>query len=139
MLVNGDSFRDHRGVLSFVNGFDLQEHGIRRFYTMENVSVETFRAWQGHRHETKYFYAVKGSFRIAWVEVDNWETPSPELPVHETRISVQKNGIVCVKPGHANGIQALEPGAVLLIFSDKTLEEAQGDNYKFLPETWKLP
>ena len=138
MLVNGDSFRDHRGVLSFVNGFDLREHAIRRFYTVENASVGTPRAWQGHRLETKYFHAVKGSFRIAWVEVDDWEHPSPDLPVHSALISEQENGIICVKPGHANGILALEPGAVLLVFSDTTCEEAQGDNYKFAPEPWKL-
>ena len=52
---------------------------IKRFYIIHQKDTSIIRAWHAHQHEKKWFYAVKGSFTTAFVKIDNWEKPSPDL------------------------------------------------------------
>jgi dTDP-4-dehydrorhamnose 3,5-epimerase len=58
--IEGEIHADERGEIVSVNGFSLED--VRRFYVISNESPETIRAWQGHKKETKYFFALEGSF-----------------------------------------------------------------------------
>lgn len=68
-LIKGGIYVDDRGLLKFVNDFSLED--IKRFYVIySNNGI--IRAWQGHKKEIKYFYPIKGEFKIYTVKIDDW-------------------------------------------------------------------
>ena len=131
-LIKGGIFRDERGAIQFVNDFKFLD--IKRFYITENVSTDEVRAWQGHKTEKKYFYAVTGEFLIGLVKIDNWENPSKDLKAESLILSERDSKILEIPAGYANGLRALKPNSKLLIFSDKTMEEA--DKYMYDSALW---
>lgn len=134
MIITGDIFTDIRGTVRFVNDFHFE--GIKRFYSITHPETNLIRAWQGHKIETKYFYVVKGSFRINWIEIDNWSSPSPDLQINSYSLSDKKSEILMVPPGCVNGFKAEEPGSVMMVFSDKLLEESKADDFRFPAGYW---
>ena len=61
-IIQGGTFSDHRGTLSYVNDFNFND--IERFYIIGNSDTHPLRAWQGHKLDAKNFYCLSGSFRI---------------------------------------------------------------------------
>ena len=104
-IIKGGRFTDHRGSIDFVNDFHFE--GVKRFYFIENVDTSIIRAWQGHRAEKKFFYAIQGSFLMAWVKIDNWDSPSPNLQAETAILKSSEPGILIIPPGYANGLRAL--------------------------------
>ena len=133
-LIEGGIFSDARGNLSFVNDFNFKD--IKRFYTIEHPDISTVRAWQGHMIEKKYFYVVKGSFCIAWVKIDNWESPSPELKAEYIILNDNESKILCVPQGYANGLKAIEKSSKLIIFSSLNLEESLKERSRYDQSLW---
>ena len=133
-VIEGGIFLDERGTLKFVNNFNFSD--VRRFYIIENNSVDVIRAWQGHKKVNKYFYIVSGSFLICGVKIDDWENPSQNLQVEKFILSENKSQILMIPPGYANGIKALKLSSKLLVFSSQTLEDAKNDNYRFDSKLW---
>ena len=84
----------------------------------------------------KWFYCVKGAFTIGLVEIDDWETPSPELKVQKYHLTEQESRIICIPEGYANCIKASIPGSILLVFSGKTLPEAYSDSWCYDNKLW---
>ncbi len=78
-LIQGNKHIDERGVISFVNDFNLEN--VVRFYTILHENISIIRAWQGHKFETKYFYCLKGRFIINLVKIDDWDSPTIDLSV----------------------------------------------------------
>ena len=135
-IIKGNSYTDHRGSLRFVNDFKFE--GIKRFYSIKHANTSIIRAWQGHKIETKYFYVSKGSFLINWIKIDDWDNPSKDLKKNKHILSDQKNEILIIPPGHANGLKALEPDSILISFSNMSLEESKNDDYRFPQDYWLL-
>ena len=133
-LIDGGEFNDERGKLRFVNDFDFSD--VKRFYIIENTSLDVIRAWQGHKIENKYFFVIIGAFLICAVKIDNWETPSVDLPVEKYILNDRKSRILMIPAGYANGIKALEPNSKLLVFSSQTLEDAKNDDCRFEKDMW---
>jgi dTDP-4-dehydrorhamnose 3,5-epimerase-like enzyme len=133
-FIKGGSFTDERGSLKFVNDFSFE--GVKRFYQLIHPETAVIRAWQGHQIEQKYFYAVKGEFILAWVKIDNWETPSPVLRAEHIILSENEPGVFCIPPGYANGIKALTPGAILMVYSNLNLEQSASDRWSFPQDQW---
>lgn len=133
-LIAGARFADARGVLACCNACDLAE--VRRFYTLYHPDTTTVRGWNGHRFESKRFFCIKGAFAVGLVAVDAFEAPSPALQATCFRLQAEDAQVLCVPPGYANAIKALTPDSILLVLSDKTLEEAKDDNWKYPPERW---
>ena len=131
-IIQGGKHVDHRGTLSFVNGFDFD--GLQRFYILENDHCQVIRAWQGHKRETKYFYVSRGRFLISLVAPDNWEKPSRDLSVLHYEIGADDSQILKVPGGHANGFQAMEEPSQVIVFSDSNLEESGRDNFRWEPD-----
>jgi dTDP-4-dehydrorhamnose 3,5-epimerase-like enzyme len=136
MTIMGDISIDHRGTLRFVNDFGFK--GIKRFYTITHPKTSTIRAWRGHKIETKYFYAVKGSFLINWIHIDNWEQPSDNLHIHARVLSDKKSEILKVSPGYVNGLKALQPDSIIIIFSDMNMADSKKDDYRFPADSWQM-
>jgi dTDP-4-dehydrorhamnose 3,5-epimerase-like enzyme len=95
---------------------------VVRMYCIE-PKLGVIRAWQGHKKETKWFYAAKGSFLVKTIKMDTLE--KKEYYLKDTESKVLK-----IPRGYYNGFEALEEGSVLMVFSDFGLEESKGDDYR---------
>lgn len=133
-MVEGGIFVDDRGQISHVNSLDMSE--IERFYVIHQSDTSVIRAWHAHQFEKKWFYAVKGSFTTAFVKIDNWEKPSPDLVPKVYQLTAADSRILYVPEGYANGIKANEPGSVLLVYSNKKLTVALNDSWRYDKYMW---
>lgn len=128
-IFDGDRFIDDRGIISFVNGFKM--NNIKRFYVIKHSDVKTIRAWQGHKMESKYFCCIKGAFRVAVIKTDNWKNPDKDTRINFYDILSSSPQILCVYKNSINGFRALENNSILLVFSDKSLKESQKDDHRW--------
>jgi dTDP-4-dehydrorhamnose 3,5-epimerase len=120
-IIEGSSFQDNRGIIRFVNDFDLER--IRRMYVIK-PELDVIRAWQGHKIENKWFYVLSGSFQIQTVNM---------LDLNQRRsltVNSNENKVIQIEPGHYNGFVALNESSELLVFSDQTLENSKDDDFR---------
>ncbi len=135
-IIEGGFFKDDRGSLSFVNDFNFG--AIERFYVISNSDAKPLRAWQGHKLDEKNFFCVQGSFQISCVLIDNWENPSPNLPIESFVINASQSKIIRIPAGYANAILSLETNSKLISFSTLPLSQVAEDDVRFEPNTWKI-
>jgi dTDP-4-dehydrorhamnose 3,5-epimerase len=133
-IIQGGEHVDARGKLTFFNDFDMKD--VRRFYLIEHPDTSIVRAWQGHKKEQKWFYVVKGSFKVVLVRPDNWENPSADLKPSEFILEAIANRVLYIPGNFANGLKALEPESRIMVFSSFTVEESSKDNYRFDEHLW---
>lgn len=119
-VIEGNLHRDERGVVRFVNDFDMSR--VVRMYCIE-PELGVIRAWQGHKVETKWFYAAKGSFLVKTVEMDS-------LKRKEYILKDKESKVLEIPGGHFNGFEALEEGSVLMVFSDVDLDSSKEDDFR---------
>ncbi len=136
ILYTGDLAVDDRGEVGFVNEFDFT--GVKRFYTVKNHAAFFVRAWHAHRREAKYVTAVEGAAIIGAVRIDNWESPSRDLPARRFALSAPKPAILYIPPGYANGFMSLTQDLKLIFFSTATLEESKGDDFRYDSRYWDI-
>jgi hypothetical protein len=127
-LQEGNSFSDDRGKVTFNNDFNAAE--IKRLYFIENNDTTFVRGWQGHQIEKRWFVAVKGSFTISVINLDDFNNPSPDLKPQRHKIYTDNFPILHVPPGNITSIQALEANSKLMVMSDYLMGEIQ-DEYRF--------
>ena len=128
-LITGGSFVDERGQIDFVNDFDSTS--VKRIYFTTNSDINFIRAWQGHKIESRWFFCVKGSFKVKLVAIDNWVSPSNDCEIFEYYISEETPEVLYIPSGYLNGFQALEEDSKLMIMSDALLGENPEDNFRF--------
>lgn len=133
-LIEGGKYIDERGKLEFFNDFDMSP--IKRIYFTTHFDTGVVRAWQGHTIESRWFYCVKGSFIVKLVEIDNWETPSDNLKVYEYKLTVDKQQILYIPNGFANGFKALSGDSKLMILSNYGFNEIENDQVRFDQNKW---
>ncbi|HEY0272319.1 MAG TPA: hypothetical protein VGC22_03990 [Chitinophaga sp.] len=133
-LIKGNTHTDARGQLAFVNDFTFP--GVQRFYQVTHPDTTVVRAWQGHQVEHKYFYVVRGAFVIAWVQPDDWSSPSRLLPAFYERLTAGEPAVLSIPPGFANGIKAVEEDSVLMVYSNLNLEQSSADRWQFDAGLW---
>lgn len=127
-LLKGDCHKDARGTLFYNNDFEMS--AIKRIYVIENKSIDIIRAWQGHQIEQRWFSAIKGSFRIKLIAIDNWEIPSKTPEIFEFVLESIKLDVLHIPSGYVSSIQLLEEGSKLLVMADYLLGEIV-DEYKY--------
>lgn len=133
-IIEGGISVDYRGQISHVNDLDMSE--VERFYVIHQNDTSIIRAWHAHQHEKKWFYAIKGSFKMAFVKIDNWENPSPDLKPEIFHLSDKESKVLYIPEGYANGIKAEEPDSILMVFSNKILSEAVNDSWRYDSKMW---
>ncbi len=133
-LIEGGIAKDERGSLVFVNGFNMED--IKRFYMVENSSLEVIRAWHGHAKEGKYVFVASGSALLAAVFLDDLKEPNKENEIYRHVLTSEKPSIFYIPGGYANGFRSLEPGTKVIFFSTSTLEESKNDDFRFPPDYW---
>jgi len=80
-IIEGDLFKDNRGKLFSCNKFDMTS--IKRMYSIENSDSNYIRGWKGHKIETRWFFATKGSIIINTISISDLED-SDSFPVINT-------------------------------------------------------
>jgi dTDP-4-dehydrorhamnose 3,5-epimerase-like enzyme len=135
-IIEGGIHTDHRGQISFVNGMVFED--IVRFYIISNSEEQPLRAWQGHKIDNKYFYCVQGKIRVHYVKVDDWASPSKDLPVQSVELSAAKSAVFHIPEGYANAIESLEAGSKLISFSTLPIDRTHEDDVRFPPEMWEI-
>lgn len=133
-IIEGEIFKDYRGRISSLNSFHFE--GIKRAYIIHHPDVTIVRGWHAHQNERKWFYCLKGKFSVAFVKIDNWEKPSVDLKADIYNLSDEKSQLVCVPAGYANCLKAHTKDAIMLVFSNKTLEEAANDSWRYDSSLW---
>ena len=118
--IIGNIHKDERGTVRFVNDFDMTQ--VVRMYCIE-PKLGVIRAWQGHKKETKWFYAAKGSFLVKTIIMVTSDKKEYYLKDSESKV-------LEIPGGHYNGFEALEEGSVLMVFSDFGLEESKRDDFR---------
>lgn len=127
-IINGDSYKDERGILYFNNDFNLDK--IKRTYSIFHSDTTIIRAWQVHDLEHKYFKCIRGKFLLTWKKIgDNSIVEKKYLKEHD-------NVIVSIPCGYANGLKAKEENSEILIFSNLSLEESMKDRKTIKKELW---
>lgn len=134
ILYEGGFFEDHRGRLDFLNNFDASE--IRRIYFTKNKELNSFRGWQGHKVESRWFFCVKGKFEVKLVEIDDWENPSNNLNVKIYILEEENPKVLQIPEGYVNGFSALEENSKLMIMSNFRLGENPNDDVRFESNKW---
>ncbi|MBO9585956.1 MAG: hypothetical protein J7574_17455 [Flavobacterium sp.] len=133
-IIQGGKFSDHRGSISYVNGFSFAN--IERFYIISNSQENPIRAWQGHKLDAKNFYCFSGSFKIHFIKIDNWENPSKNLVIETVLVSESDSKIVHIPAGYANAIESLEVNSKLASFSTLPLGKVSEDDVRYPSDYW---
>ena len=133
-LINGKLAIDDRGEVGFVNDFSFT--GVKRFYTVTNHRSGFVRAWHAHKREAKYVAIMLGAMLVCCVAIDNWEQPSPDLPIHRFVLSDKSPAVLYIPAGYANGFMSLTNKAKAVFFSTATLDESMNDDIRFDAHTW---
>ena len=133
-IIEGEIFNDHRGQISSLNNFRFD--GVKRYHLLHHPDKSVVRGWQAHQFEKKWFYCVKGSFTLAFVEIDNWENPSDDLVPQIFQMSGDDSKILCLPEGYAKSIKANEDDSILLVYSGKVLEDALEDSWRYDSHRW---
>lgn len=135
-ILDGGLAVDDRGQVSFVNGFDFKD--VKRFYMVSNHSSNFVRAWHAHKKEAKYVMVVKGAAVVGAVKIDNWESPSTSLEVQRFVLSEKKPTVLYIPAGYANGFMSLTVDTQIMFFSTSSLEESQGDDFRYDSRHWDI-
>jgi len=133
-VIQGNKVFDDRGNLGFINGLDLSY--FKRFYTIENHSVNFIRAWHGHLKEAKAITMVQGEALICAVQLDSTTNPNKNNEITRCVLSASNPAALFIPAGYANGFMSLSTDAKLLVLSSTTLDESKGDDYRFEFDYW---
>lgn len=127
-LFQIEKFSDHRGELLFCNQVD--DFLFKRFYMLFPSEELHVRAWQGHLHEEKIFFALKGEIKIVLIpilDLLNNKFGKPEV----YKLKATNPQLLFVPGGYLNGIQFNNLEGQLMVFSNFSLEESKNDDVRF--------
>lgn len=127
--IQGGIASDHRGNIRFVNDFDMSL--VKRFYIIKNLNTELVRGWRAHKIEQRWFYVLSGSFSVDLVKIDNWDSPSRELPIQKDILRATDGRVLHVPVNYGTAFTALEPNSELLVFADYGIEHAKEDDHTY--------
>jgi dTDP-4-dehydrorhamnose 3,5-epimerase-like enzyme len=127
-IIQGNSHSDYKGLLLYNNDFDATE--VKRIYTIENKDSKFIRGWQGHKIEQRWFSATQGSFKIALIEIDDWQNPSKALLPFTFELKSTQLNILHIPSGFISSIQSLEENSKLLVMADYLLGKIK-DEYRY--------
>jgi len=133
-LLKGGVVVDDRGEVGFVNEFDFK--GVKRFYWVANHQRGFVRAWHGHKHEAKHATVVRGAMMICCIRIDDWDNPSPDLPIQSFVLSDKNPAVLFIPPGYVNGFKSLTDDAKIMFFSTSTIDESLGDDIRYPARMW---
>ena len=133
-LIDGEIHFDERGSISSLNAFRFNDE-VKRFYFIRNASTDVIRGWHGHQFEKKWFYCVRGEFHAAFVKIDNWEHPSPDLVPEKFTINEEHSQILCLPAGYANCFRATRPDSIMKPMGLSDYDQLQINSFAVLSDS----
>lgn len=127
-IFKGDCFTDERGIIRYNNCVDFGQ--IRRFYEIENSSVDYIRGWNGHKVEQRWFMVSFGEIEVNIVSIENIEKNDFTNNVLSYTLNAKSKDILYVPPGYATSIKQKSVGAKIIAMSDYLMGELD-DNLKW--------
>ena len=115
-IINGDLFKDKRGKLFSCNQFDMSR--VKRMYLIENINSNHIRGWKGHKIETRWFFATKGSIIINTILISDLEKVHPFPVIKTFKLNENNLNVLEVPPGFATSIQQYSNGDRICVFAD---------------------
>jgi dTDP-4-dehydrorhamnose 3,5-epimerase-like enzyme len=136
-IIKGGQFVDDRGILSFVDAVPFEN--IKRVYIVKNFSVDTVRAFHGHKIEEKFVLVISGSAILLAAKMVGDSLQGVTRYV----LSDRNPQVLHIPAGYANGFRALEPDTKVMFFSTSTITQAATDDYRFAynlfgEDVWKV-
>ena len=133
-IITGKKHTDNRGTITHFNDFDMTP--VKRMYIIEHPDVNVVRAWLAHKIERKYFFVLKGEFKIVLVKPDNWKKPAVNLNTSEYLLNESNNEVLVVPGGHAFGFKATQSDSKMIVYSNFNIEDSINDDYRFDKNLW---
>ncbi len=134
-LIAGSNFTDQRGKITFFNTFNME--AIKRFYVIMHPNTSIVRGWRGHKIEQRWFRVIKGVFEISVVKIDDWSTPSKDLPQEVFILSAAEEQVLHIPAGFATCLRSLVENTEVLVFSDYLMDHAKNDDYLYPTDYFK--
>jgi dTDP-4-dehydrorhamnose 3,5-epimerase-like enzyme len=115
-IIQGHLFKDKRGKLFSCNQFDMTR--VKRMYSIENINSTYIRGWKGHKIETRWFFATKGSIIINTVLISDLEKAHHLPAVNIFKLSENNFNVLEVPPGFATSIRQYSNGDRICVLAD---------------------
>lgn len=133
-IIQEERFTDYRCSIISANDMDMSR--IKRQYIIEHHNPNIIRAWQGHRHESKWMRCLIGSFVINMIKPVNLEKPTGGEKVDLVHLDASQNQILYIPGGYFTGIKSVTPYGMLQIFSNVCYADAALDNIRRAVDFW---
>ena len=118
-IIKGDLFKDKRGKLFSCNQFDM--NSVKRMYSIENINSNYVRGWKGHKIETRWFFATKGSIIINTISISDLEDSDSFPVINSFKLNDNNLDVLEVPPGFATSIKQYSNGDRICVFADYEL------------------
>ena len=118
-IIKGDIFNDSRGKLLSCNLFDMSR--VKRMYSIENINSNYIRGWKGHKIETRWFFATKGSIIINIILISDLEKALPSPVIKTFKLNEDNLNVLEVPPGFATSIKQYSNGDRICVYADYQL------------------
>tara|TARA_B100001758_G_scaffold232542_1_gene229955 strand:- start:1767 stop:2192 length:426 start_codon:yes stop_codon:yes gene_type:complete len=128
-IINGDIFNDRRGKVFSCNDFDMSN--VKRIYSIENFDSNFIRGWKGHKIETRWFFATKGSIIIQTVAISDLENKKIPYNISTFKLTENNLDILKVPPGHATSIKQFSNGDRICVFADYRLNDSGDEDLRW--------
>ena len=115
-IIEGDLFKDNRGKLFSCNQFDMSR--VKRMYSIENINSTYIRGWKGHKIETRWFFATKGSIIINTILISDLENSHPCPVINTFKLDENNLNILEVPPGFATSLKQVSNGDRICVFAN---------------------
>ena len=135
-LLNRQTHEDDRGKVFHYGSSALG--GVQRVYFVEPSLESGFRGWHGHKTEGKVFLCISGRVRISTVEILNWQTPTALGQVKSFELESARGDLLLIPEGYANGIEPLTENSLVLVMSNRSLEESLRDDFRFPKDSFPV-
>ena len=128
-IITGEIFKDCRGKLYSCNNFDMSK--IVRMYSIENLDSNYIRGWKGHKIETRWFFASKGSIIISTISISDLEKSNPSPIIKTFKLNEDNLNVLEVPPGNATSIKQYSNGDRICVFADYHLGLSNDENLRW--------
>ena len=129
-IIKGEAFSDHRGGIFSCNSFDMSL--VKRVYIIENIDNSFLRGWKGHKVETRWFFASRGSIRIDVIPISDLENrKSPLISVSSFALREGELDVLKVPPGFATSIKQYSNGDKVCVFADYKINTSNDEDLRW--------
>ena len=128
-IIKGDLFKDNRGKLFSCNRFDMSL--VKRMYLIENINSNYIRGWKGHKIETRWFFATKGSIIINTILISDLEDSNSFPVINTFKLNDGNLDVLEVPPGFATSIKQYSNGDKICVFADYELDSSGDEDLRW--------